>query len=207
MGAGEVGGFGVMLRAGRVEEISIDSGNWLVLDIGFSSNKKTCGLKINNEHPKEVLFSEAKTLIISFVRDSQKPTNLIIEAPLSVAFNKSGNPTGRSIEKQGAKTRYWYTGLGCTVMVSAMYLIKAISEIETQHEVRVFEGFVSFKNKNEKSNHSKDVEALYQVVENPLGFHDRIINPKNLKISDDDTIQSAFLINEINLGVPPIIKG
>ena len=48
----------------------------------------------------------------------------MIEAPLSVCFNKKGNPTGRSIEFaeiKGETSRYWHQA--CGIMVAATYLI------------------------------------------------------------------------------------
>jgi hypothetical protein len=50
-------------------------------------------------------------------------------------------------------------------MVAALYLIRAISGTGGKEEVRLFEGFVSFKAKGSKSNHSRDVELLREVVE------------------------------------------
>ena len=107
--------------------------------------------------------------------------------------------------KNKSKTRYWYVGLGCTVMVAALYLIKAISETEGKAEVRLFEGFVSFKEKGSKSNHSRDVELLREVVEDCSSHHNAIVEAQALRIAESDTLKSAFLVAGINAGVPPII--
>ena len=149
-----------MIRAGVKSEISLSTGEWLILDIGFANKSNSCGLLINRKSPVELQFNEARERICRFISNSTKPVNLVMEAPLSVAFDSKGNPKGRAVEKQGSKTRYWYSGPGCSVMVAALYLVKTITEIPTNTEVRLFEGFVSFKESGKKSIHSRDVELL-----------------------------------------------
>lgn len=177
----------------------------MILDIGFANKSASCGLLINNERPVELRFNKAVEKICAFVAASTRPVNLLIEAPLSVAFDKNGNPTGRAVEKQGSKSRYWYVGPGCAVMVAALYLIKAIAEAEDIVEVRLFEGFVTFKEKDSKSNHSKDVELLREVVEDCSAHHDAIVEAEALRIVESDTLKSAFLVAGIDAGVPPVI--
>jgi hypothetical protein len=195
-----------MIRAGATSEINTESGEWLILDIGFPNKSKSCGLLINERGPEEMQFSEAAQRIRKHISGANKPVNLIIEAPLSVAFDAKGNPKGRSVEKQGSKTRYWYVGLGCTVMVAAIYLVKSLHDSMPFNEVRLFEGFVSFKDTNEKSNHSRDVQLLREVVEMPNIFRSSIVEPGALKTSDSDILQSAFLVAGIDAGIPPLIQ-
>lgn len=150
-----------MIRAGAKSEIALSSGEWLILDIGFAkTGRRTCGLLVNRESPVEIDFNETTERLCHFIANSTKPVNLVIEAPLSVAFDSKGNPTGHAVEKQGSKTRYWYTGLGCAVMVAALYLVRRIiTEAPSNVEIRLFEGFVSFKEKGTESNHSIAEEA------------------------------------------------
>jgi len=194
-----------MIRAGIKSEISLSTGEWIILDIGFANRSASCGLLMNRESPVDLQFNEAKKRILRFISNSTKPVNLVIEAPLSVAFDLKGNPKGRSVEKQGSKTRYWYSGLGCSVMVAALYLVKAITEIATNAEVRLFEGFVSFKESGKKSIHSRDVELLREVIENPNQYSQAIIEPEALKMTSSDTLQNAFLVVGIDAGIPPLI--
>jgi len=130
--------------------------------------------------------------------------NLVIEAPLSVSFDIKGNPKGRKPERVNGKTRYWYVGLGCAVMVAATYLIKEISILEMKTEVRLFEGFVSFKSKDIASNHSNDVIALRASIKSPS--QETVIKPDEMKIDASDVISSAFKISGMDYGVPPIIQ-
>jgi hypothetical protein len=48
-----------MIRAGATSEINTESGEWLILDIGFANKSKSCGLLINERGPEEMQFSEA----------------------------------------------------------------------------------------------------------------------------------------------------
>ncbi len=109
--------------------------------------------------PEEVTFSVAERKIISQIKNSKTTVNLVIEAPLSVSFNLKGNPTGRSCEREGEKTRYWYVGPGCTVMVAAMYLIRDIYEMQPRIPVRLFEGFVSFRDRGSRSDGKAEMSA------------------------------------------------
>ncbi|RZN34786.1 MAG: hypothetical protein EFT35_09035 [Methanophagales archaeon ANME-1-THS] len=194
-----------MIRAGNKNEIHCQSGKWVIIDIGFANNASSCGLLIDDQAPVEVKFYDATSMICKYISKQSQPINLIIEAPLSVAFDKDGNPKGRSIEKHNGKIRYWYLCPGCTTMVAALYLIRFIVQSKPESEVRLFEGFVSFKDSTKKSNHSKDVIMLREVVENPLMFSDSIISPAGLKMDESDILQSAFLVAGIDAGVPPVI--
>lgn len=200
-----------MIRAGTLDEISPEV-EWLILDIGFSSKGRTCGLKKNRDDPVELQFGDVKEKICHLIQDNRQPVNLVVEAPLSVAFNKQGNPTGRRFEKQTdqttgkSKTRYWYYNGGCGVMVAAMYLIRAISEMPKAVEIRLFEGFVSFKSGTVKSNHSRDVELLRKVIDHPEDYRDKIFTePGDIKMDETDVLKSAFLVTGIDTGIPPVI--
>lgn len=193
------------IRAGTISEISPSSGEWLILDIGFANKSASCGLLVNDSAPVELRFNEMVNRVCNFISESQIPVNLVIEAPLSVAFDRAGNPTGRAIEKLGGKTRYWYVGLGSTVMVAAMYLVKAISQRQATSEVRLFEGFVSFKTKGVKSDHLRDVKLIREVVLDRTIVPGAVVSPDNLRKVESDLLQSAFAVAGIDAGVPPVI--
>ena len=127
MGVRQKGGSD-MLIAGASEQITWDDDNWLFLDVGFSASSSSSGLLVGNGNPCAVQFGEARRRILDHIRHANSPTNLVIEAPLSVCFNRNGNPTGRLIERDSiegkTQTRYWHAGLGCSVMVAAMYIIR-----------------------------------------------------------------------------------
>lgn len=194
-----------MIRAGRINEVTAASGNWVFLDIGFANNAKSCGLLFDDGTPEEVTFNSAVEDICNFIKSGNAPVNLVIEAPLSVSFDIEGNPKGRSIEKQGNKTRYWYVSLGTTVMVAALYLVRAIYDSKPAKEIRLFEGFVSFKDSNTPTNHINDVLLLRGIVNNPNKESESIITPDSLCMDTTDKIQSAFLVAGLDFGIPPVL--
>lgn len=195
-----------MIRAGTVHEISPDCGEWIIVDIGFSMNSKSCGVGSLDDHPVEVQFYEMLEIVTQRVRDAEGFVNLLVEAPLSVAFNIKGNPTGRTVEKANGKTRYWYVGAGATVTLAVMHLIKSIRDIDDK-EIRLFEGFVSFKGSSSKSDHSKDVRALSDVVKSPIKHAKEVIDPTNLVMTGGDIVKSTFDLMGLDIGVPPVIVG
>ena len=192
------------ITAGTVPQINWSSGLWVFLDIGFANKAKSCGLLIHDEEPKLKQFAEARSDIAELTKQHHGPINLVIEAPLSVSFDEYGNPKGRSIEKRGSKTRYWYNGLGCAVMVGALYLVKSLAEAQSKNIIRLFEGFVSYKESN--SNHLRDVCLLRQVIKNPDFFEESIVAPEKLKLDKSDQLESAFKVASIDAGVPPVIQ-
>ncbi|MFZ0606914.1 MAG: hypothetical protein WAM75_04435 [Xanthobacteraceae bacterium] len=198
-----------MLHAGNCEQITWNDGNWLFLDVGFSANKSSSGLLIGDGEPRALQFGDAGRRIVEHVKHASAPTCLVIEAPLSVCFNESGNPTGRLIEKESVegktKTRYWHAGLGCSVMVAAMYLIRDIADAHPKNPVRLFEGFVSYKDRNVRTDHRADVLLLREVIKEPKRFADCIIGPDKL-CALGGQIVSAFKVCGMDCDVPPIIR-
>jgi len=67
--------------------------------------------------------------------------------------------------------------------------------------VRLFEGFISFKNKNEKSNHSKDVQILREIV-NSSNKQNEVISEAELRMDATDKLQSSFLVSGLDYGIP-----
>ena len=197
----------MMIHAGTVDDIRWDSGQWVFLDIGFANKKRSCGLLIHNGKPSEYSFSEMCKELSQLVKSSSETINLVIEAPLSVAFDRYENPIGRRIEKSGKEHRYWYNGLGCAVMVAAMYTIRMLNDVRPKAPIRLFEGFVSFKKKDQVSNHSRDVLALRKIIMNPSKYATSIIAPHALKMNNEtDKIYSALRVAGLDYGVPPVIR-
>lgn len=80
--------------------------DWAFVDFRFSENFKNCGALMNDEIPNAMLFSDLQAWLRNIGESTRRPLNLVLGAPLSVAFNSSGNPTGRAIERRGPVTRY-----------------------------------------------------------------------------------------------------
>lgn len=195
-----------MIEAGEVSQTHWGEGNWIFLDIGFSHRSRTTGLLIGDGDPEVLQFGAARERVVQKIGASAAAVNLVIEAPLSVAFDSRGNPKGRSVEKDGSKTRYWYNGLGCAVMVAAMYLIRSLYDSEPSAPVRLFEGFISYKDRNIPSDHRRDVLLLREVVCNPTRFAQCIYGVDQLKQDPDDELSSAFCVAGMDCGVPALIR-
>lgn len=189
------------IYAGKTSQIKWNSDRWVYLDIGFSGSKKTCGIAFDDGDPKTIYFGEVYDAIVKFVKECDKPVNLVIEAPLSVAFDQNANPKGRCFEKREKKTRYWYVGAGCSTMVAAIYLVSRLAEAKIKAEIRLFEGFVSFKKKTNNSqgnSHTEDVKKLREAVKQ-----------KKKECFKDMTkcagYKSSFKVLGLDFGVPPVI--
>ena len=195
-----------MIYAGTRQHLNVESGSWIITDIGFSNRKHTCGLSFDLADPVCVNFSDLKSSVTEHIRRAQSTCNLLIEAPLSVAFDRHQNPIGRSIEKEGSKTRYWYVGLGCAVMTAALYLVRAIHDAKLANDVRLFEGFVTYKSKDEDSNHDADVRLLREVVYDPKKYSNCIFDENSLKMTKDSRVVNAFEVAGLSTGVPLLIK-
>lgn len=190
------------IRAGQLDEGHPGSGEWVFVDPGFAMDgKRSCGLLEASRGCKKVTFSELRARLATLAVEGIGPINLVIEAPLSVAFSASGNPAGRDFERRDGKSRYWYVGLGCSVLTSATYLLRAMTDVRPTREIRLFEGFVSFKAK-EKSDHCRDVADLKRVVWGEPGVGSIVpataINPQH-------SVMSAFAVAGMDYQIPPVI--
>lgn len=188
--------------AGQPNDIHWESGFWVFLDIGFSNQAKSCGLLMHDSQPTMHRYSDAVSEIIEVVKIHDR-INLVIEAPLSVSFDKLGNPTGRKIEKDKNGTRYWYMGPGNAVMVAAFYLLYDLVNSKLKSDIRLFEGFVSYKDKNSKSDHARDVLLLREVIKTPEKYSQCIYSPESLLMNREDKLSSAF---NMDFGIPLVIK-
>lgn len=194
-----------MIRAGTTAEANRHSGEWVFVDLGFAEKAKSCGLLLGNGEPDEVSFSQLKTRLLEVVASDDRPLNLLIEAPLSVAFNEHGNPTGRGIEKRENQTRYWYVGLGCSVLVAATYLLRALHDANPRREIRLFEGLASFKPKGVRSSHSNDVINLRKVIWDGGSTSGFVVPAEKLAVSRKHELRSAFVVAGMDFGVPAVV--
>lgn len=194
------------IRAATVAEASRSSGEWVFIDLGFASETKSCGLLVGEGEARALSFSQLQTEIASICRTGTAPLNVLLEAPLSVAFGLNGNPVGRSVEKRNGQSRYWYVGLGCSVLVAATYLLRSMHDLSLSREIRLFEGLVSFKLKGVRSSHTQDVTALREVVWSHDASRGRIVPPEELASKQGDRVVSAFRVASMDFGVPPVVE-
>ena len=156
------------------------SGDWIFVDIGFSKRKRSSGIAVGDQNPEQVRFRDLSKRIAQALHAGKGPANLLIEAPLSVAFDRAGNPTPRSIERQGDKRRDWYSGAGPTVLLAAMHLLRSLADEAPQRPIRLIEGFLSFKMPRTRSSHAEDVARLRDVAWRIPGARGCIVPPVEL---------------------------
>ena len=198
--------------AGCTTDINKDSGQWLIVDIGFSSTAPSCGVWNGAGEPNVVTFGELVALATREVLEGgRQPLNLLLESPLSVAFQQNGNPTRRSCDSQYGKHRDWYVNAGATTLIAASYLLRALYGCQRQRNVRLFEGFVSFKSSEARPGskaervaaHKKDVLKLKNAVW--TGANAQITDPGKLRQHPSHRIESAFPFLDEDL-IPPVIR-
>jgi hypothetical protein len=94
------------------------------------------------------------------------------------------------------------------MMVAAIYLIHEIYSLapELTRPVRLYEGFVTFKDRMKKSQHCDDVVLLRNFVRNPKANMGSIYSAHELKQDNSDELKSATAIFGLDYGIPPVIK-
>jgi len=193
------------IRAGALDDLGRDSGSWVFVDVGFSREGRTGGLLVHDGHPRELTFAQLMAELVALAMGGSKPLNLVLEAPLSAAFTDAGNPAGRAMEKDETGHRYWYAGLGCQVTVAAAYLVRAILEAKPRRDIRLFEAFISFKGKSNRSTHAADVLAMRAVAWGlPLAVGS-VVSPDKVAGPHAVRVQSAFRVFGFDCQVPPVI--
>ena len=194
-----------MIVPGTPDTVSCRPEEWVFVDIGFSKNSKSCGIAIGDSEPRSILYGDLGREMVCELNKGCSPLNLLIEAPLSVAFNANGSPTGRKIEKRGRETRYWYVGAGAATLLAAMHLLRRLHDsMDPEREVRLFEGFASFKSKGAHSSHAADVSKLRCVAWGECSTGG-IVGREGLKMRPDDILLSAFAVSGMDFGVPAVV--
>ena len=193
-----------MIVPGTPDMRSRDSGEWVFVDIGFSQNSKSCGIAIGDSKPCVIHYGDLGCRIARELKKGSSPLNLLIEAPLSVAFDAQGSPTGRKIERRGRDTRYWYVGAGAATLLATTHLLRRLYDMHPAREIRLFEGFASFKSKTATSSHAADVCKLRSVAwgESEEGT---IVGRDELKMNEDDILLSAFAVSGMDFGIPAVM--
>lgn len=199
-----------LIRAGTHAELREHLGDWAFIDLGFSHSAKTCGYlfmsSIGDEAMSAITYGEMTSRVLELAQQAGPPLHLVLEAPLSAAFDAAGNPVGREIEKDGAATRYWYVGLGCSVLVASLYLLTALRDATRAREVRIFEGLVSFKDQTKASDHQADVAAMKRVVWSGGQLEGRFISPTPLQGRSTRVLTSTLALLGLDPTPPPIVQ-
>jgi len=161
------------IRAGKLEDLMDEDAELIIVDLGFSSKKSTCVWDVNKEDPQTMSFANAVDKVAKIC--SGNAVNLILEAPLSCGFDDKGNPAvRRNIERRGSKTRGWHSNRGgaVTFIAACVFLRKLLEKLYCDNDknlfkecdIRLFEGFVSFKNDDDNS-HERDCKRMNETIE------------------------------------------
>ena len=134
----------------------------IAVDMGFSGKTASCGYAfratangtIESENKR---FHDCLAAVVSQFENLGEAI-LILEAPLSSAFDRLGNPQPRGDFERHPKPRWWSLGPGASMSLAAMYFLKRFVEAVPAHtKCHLIEGFVV----GADSGHDADVaEAL-----------------------------------------------
>lgn len=125
----------------------------LAIDLGFSATKETCGAAA---WPTDQIFqapmnySRFLESTCRWIGKNDPAVVLILEAPLSGAFDPDGNPIPRGdferfhSETNRSSPRHWNIMAGASMALAAIHFCHALSlRIKQEITVHVVEGFAS----------------------------------------------------------------
>lgn len=119
----------------------------VAVDLGFSGKKRTTGMAWalpSESDAKKHQFGETVKAVAEKSRLLAEIT-LILEAPLSAAFDDLGNPRPRGDFEREPRARWWSVGPGAATALSALFFLRQLHcELETANvTIHLVEGFVS----------------------------------------------------------------
>ena len=204
---------------GTIGDISLDTNEWLIIDIGYARSRPTNAIWRSDEILRSVYFGQVKPLVIETAGlNPDQPLHLAIEAPLSIALDGDGEPTTRPCDewlRPGAAepdTRLWCDNAGASTLVLAELLLRDLHEENIgPRRIKLFEGHVSFKyNENHRprfpqarDNHQADVLAIKHEIE--FRTDDNIFDEAKLRRLQNPILKSPFGFLNDDL-IPPVIR-
>jgi hypothetical protein len=193
------------LESGSFAVVDRDLENWAFLDIGFAgSSKSSSGLLLPGEDRAiDLTWADACTQLVHAVALASRPTNLMVEAPLSMAFDARGNPAGRAFEKRDSQTRYWYQQGGAVTLLAASMVLHRLHRA-AKYPVRLFEAFISFK--TEPSSHSADAELMRRAIGEPteMATAVKLFERDEIVSGLDHRLVSSTFESGLDFGIPPV---
>jgi hypothetical protein len=131
----------------------------VAVDMGFAGTAKSCGvaLTVHREAPKSApyYFATAAETVRDFFKKHGEGV-LVIEGPLSAAFDVSRNPTARGEFEREGKPRWWNLRAGSQMALAALYFFRRLDELMPPNSaIHLVEGFVV----GDKSGKHADVAA------------------------------------------------
>jgi hypothetical protein len=118
----------------------------VAVDMGLSGTTKSCGvaLALPGKKPDAAsyYFATAAETVSDFFRKHGDGV-LILEAPLSAAFDAKRNPSARGDFEREGKPRWWNLRAGAQMALAALYFCRRLAELLPKNSViHIIEGFV-----------------------------------------------------------------
>lgn len=153
----------------------------LAVDLGFSGREKSCGVAFRSSHSDalcngQLTFSQSAQYVVEKL-DGLSESLLIVEAPLSAAFNGCGNPCPRGEFERVPRCRWWSIGAGAAMALAAQYFLReCVRKLPSGASIYLIEGFVSGI---ASISHREVAESLLAALEagdqeqwhTPIGHH------------------------------------
>lgn len=119
----------------------------VAIDLGFSGSQPTCGVAMRSPamhdfKSQKVRFGESIGLVAGHLKRFSK-TVMIIEAPLSAAFDEQGNPRPRGEFEAKPKPHWWSIGPGAVMALAAQYFLRELRLVAPVGNCFLVEGFVT----------------------------------------------------------------
>lgn len=125
----------------------------LAVDLGFSATKETCGAAAwpeDNDFQAPMIYSRFAESTCRWIHKHGPQVVLILEAPLSGAFDADGNPIPRGdferfhSETNRSSPRHWNIMAGASMALAAIHFCHALSiRLNPEIIVHLVEGFAS----------------------------------------------------------------
>lgn len=141
----------------------------LAIDLGFSGTRPTCGAAYRAQGSNRVVrqrlkFGECVDFSLKTLAACSEAV-VIIEAPLSAAFDAEGNPQARGVFETAPKPRWWSIGPGAAMALAAQYFLRALDQVSTSDaRHHLIEGFVTGADSGDDA---EVAERLIESVKSP----------------------------------------
>lgn len=205
--------------AGTIDDIKLDSTEWLIIDIGSAKSRATNAIWRSDGTLESMYLRGVKPFVIKTAQlNFGQALHLAIEAPLSAAFDGDGEPTTRLCDEwprpneAEPDTRPWFANAGASTLLLAEFLLRDLHEENIgQRPIKLFEGHVSFKCKEShkrrfllaRNSHQADVLAIKYEIEHRTEAN--IFDETRLGRDQNTTLKSPFGFLNEDL-IPPVIR-
>lgn len=129
----------------EAEALALRDSPLLAVDMGLSGSSKSCGVSQmghNSSISARHYFADAIRTVADFFR-SHGSGVLILEAPLSAAFDVDGDPCARGFFEKTGKPRWWNLRAGASMALASLHFCHRLRELLPEDiGIHLVEGFV-----------------------------------------------------------------